>query len=268
MSKKEKRFSRVKQAIVVTTYADLEAFIGAFAAGHINLVILLGSPGLAKSRSVRRMLSDACWIEGNASPFGMYLRLYEARDRFIVIDDVDSLHSDKNGVRLLKCLCQTEDEKTVAWPSAARELKKEGVPREFVTKSRAIIISNDWKTLNRNVSAVEDRGHTIHFRPNALEVHTKTGEWFCDSEIFEWFGSNLHRIVEPSMRLYFRARELKLAGLDWRRLTPVGFDNPKKRLVSELIADGSYPTQESRAMEFVRRGGGCRATFFNYLRKM
>ena len=33
----------------------------------------------------------ACWIEGNATPFGMYVRLYRHRDQFVVIDDVDAL---------------------------------------------------------------------------------------------------------------------------------------------------------------------------------
>ena len=59
----------------------------------------------------------ACWIEGNASPFGMYVKRYGHRDEFVVIDDVDALCADRSGVRLLKCLCQTEDEKSVAWHS-------------------------------------------------------------------------------------------------------------------------------------------------------
>ena len=36
----------------------------------------------------------ACWIEGNATPFGMYTKLYRYRDKFVVIDDVDSLYAD------------------------------------------------------------------------------------------------------------------------------------------------------------------------------
>jgi hypothetical protein len=58
----------------------------------------------------------------------------------------------KAGIRLLKCLCQTEQEKSVAWHTDARSLEKHGVPREFTTTSRVIIICNDWKTLNNNVS--------------------------------------------------------------------------------------------------------------------
>ncbi len=157
----------------------------------------------------------ACWIEGNATPFGMYAKLYRHRDQFVVIDDVDALYADRSGVRLLKCLCQTEEEKAVAWHSDARSLERQGIPREFTTKSRVVIISNDWKTLNKNVAALQDRGHVLMFQPGAAEVHRKAGTWFDDPEIYEWFAANLHRVREPSMRHYVRARELKAAGMDW-----------------------------------------------------
>ena len=122
--------------------SGLSSICGAFAWGHFHLLILVGSGGLAKSRSVRAVLDGkTCWIEGNATPFGMYVKLYRHRDQFVVIDDVDALYSDRSGVRLLKCLCQTEEEKAVAWHSDARSLERQGIPREFTTKSRVVIIS-------------------------------------------------------------------------------------------------------------------------------
>ena len=39
------------------------------------------------------------------------------------------------------------------------------MPREFTTRSRVVIISNDWKTLNKNVAALQDRGHVFLFQP-------------------------------------------------------------------------------------------------------
>src|SRR5437660_4282060 len=143
----------------------------------------------------------------------MYEKLYRHRDQFVVIDDVDSLYADKAGIRLLKCLCQTEEEKSVAWHTDARSLEKHGVPREFKTKSRVIIICNDWRTLNNNVSALQDRGHVLVFQPGAVEVHARAGEWFKEKEpeIYEWFGKNLDRMCEPSFRHYVRAGELKAA---------------------------------------------------------
>jgi len=181
-----------------------------------------------------------CWIEGNATPFGMYVKLYQRRDEFVVIDDVDALYADRSGVRPLKCLCQTEEEKSVAWHSDARSLEKHGIPREFTTTSRVVIISNDWKTLNNNVAALQDRGHVILFEPSAAEVHRKAGTWFDDREIYEWFGANLHRVHEPSMRHYVRARELKAAGMDWTDVLSAEDEDWRARLAAELLASDAY----------------------------
>jgi hypothetical protein len=253
----------------VTTYARLEQYLEAFAKGHFGLLILVGDGGLAKSRSVRGVLNgSACWIEGNASAFGMYVKLYHHRDEFVVIDDVDALYSDRSGVRLLKCLCQTEEEKSVAWHSDARGLERQGVPREFTTKSRVVIISNDWRTLNKNVAALQDRGHVLLFEPSAGEVHRKAGTWFGDAEIYNWFGANLHRVREPSMRHYVRAGELKAAGMDWTDVLAAEDENPRARLASELLASNAYSSTAERVHAFVEQGGGCRATFFNYQRRM
>jgi hypothetical protein len=186
----------------------------------------------------------------------------------VVIDDVDSLYADRNGVRLLKCLCQTERTKTVAWQSAARALERARVPREFETTSRVAIICNDWRTLNRNVAALQDRGHLLVFAPTAQEVHRKACEWFADEEILAWFSANLHRFLEPSLRLYVRAEELKRAGLDWTQVTALAPENLRKRVVLELKADAAFASEESRVREFVRRGIGCRATYFNYTRRL
>ena len=267
---KKNRISREPtNAIILSSYAELEAFLTAFAEGHINLVILIGARGLGKSRAVRKILGDdICWIEGNASPFGIYVQLYRHRDQLVVIDDVDSLHADKNGVRLLKNLCQTEPVKRVAWQTAAKGLEKEKIPREFSTTSRTVIVSNDWRSTNRNTAAVEDRGQVLVFRPTSLEVHRKVNEWFEDDEIYGWIGARLHLIREPSMRLYYRARELKRGGLNWKQILPESEGDQRTRLTLELLADDSYSTQEDRARAFITQDGGCRATFFNYAKRL
>src|SRR4051812_20289101 len=147
---KQRRRSHPHKVLHLSTYERLEEYLRAFAEGHFHLLILIGPGGLAKSRSVRAALGGkGCWIEGNATPFGMYAKLYRHRDQFVVIDDVDALYADRSGVRLLKCLCQTEEEKTVAWHSDARGLERQGLPRAVTTKGRGGVNSKDRKTLNK-----------------------------------------------------------------------------------------------------------------------
>jgi len=106
--------------IRLSTYADLENIVMAFARGDLNLLILLGSHGLGKSQIVRRAVaSQACWLQGNTSPFGLYCQLWRNQNRTVVLDDVDGLYSNREGVRLLKCLTQTELQKSVSWHTDA-----------------------------------------------------------------------------------------------------------------------------------------------------
>ena len=256
--------------IQLDNYEELEQFVEAFAANRINLLVIIGDAGLQKSRTVRdHVPRDSCWIQGNASPFGMYLKLYRHLDQLVVIDDVDGLSRNRHGINLLKCLCQTEEEKTVAWLSATRQLTAEAVPREFKTSSRVCIIANDWNFGgNHDLRAVEDRGHIVRFAPTAFEIHQRCGEWFDDQEIYKWFGDRLDRIPQPSMRLYYRAKELKDARLDWRRTLPLTPVDERRQLVVELLADSQFSTQSERVSEFVKQKGGCRATYFNHLRKL
>ncbi len=261
---------RPRTGVVLRTYAELDQFLHQFAAGTFGLLILVGRPGLQKSRNVRAVLGpEVCWIESNTTAFGMYCRLFEHRDEIIVLDDVDSLYADRAAVRLLKCLCQTERQKTLAWHSYAKALEREDIPREFTTESRVLIIANVWKTLNSNVTAIEDRGHVLLFEPSPLEVHSRVAQWFWDQEVFDFVARYLYLIPEPSMRHYLAAWELKQAGFDWQsRLLERWAIDDRTMLVAQLKADLSYGTEEDRVRAFKEKGGGCRQTYFVRARKL
>lgn len=264
-----KRVFTPQPGLAIKTYDELSRYIKAFGAGHLNLLIVLGDPGLAKSQTVRQTLgSNACWIEGNASAFGMYRALWENRNRLVVLDDVDTLYADRSAVRLLKCLCQTDEEKRLAWHTASTVMDRDGIPRKFTTRSRVVIIANEWKTLDRNVAAIQDRGHVIRFEPSTDEVHRRVAEWFDDQEILQWFGDHLHLVHPPSMRHYVRAAELKRAGLEWETVLMSNTFPKKALLVARLKADGKFSNEKERVRAFVQTGAGCRATYFNHAKKL
>jgi hypothetical protein len=255
--------------IRVASYLELEQMVRAFARGHFNLLILVGGPGLGKSRVVRQALEGpACWLAGNLSVFGLYCQLWEHRHRPVVLDDVDGLYAERDGVRLLKCLTQSERVKTVSWHTDAPTLRRRRIPRAFRTASRVAIIANEWKTLSRNVAALEDRGHVLFFRPSPLEVHRQTATWFWDQEVFDFVGARLGWIEEASMRHYVAAWELKRAGLDWRRLILSRCLSGRALLVAQLKADPRYRSEAERVRAFRAAGGGARSSYFNWSRKL
>jgi len=260
----EMTMAKPDNAIDIETYKELADYVRAFSEGHFNLLIIIGQPGLQKTRLVRDALGQrsVCWLEGNATPFAFFCELWWYRDEPIVIDDLDAIYRDRAAVRLLKCLCQTELSKTVSWNSAANLLKSEAIPRRFRTRSPVAIIVNEWKTLNRNVQAIEDRGHVIFFQPTSLEVHERVAEWFWDQEIFDFIGLHLHLMVRPSMRYYVLAYEKKQAGLDWRSALLQRFVSGTARVVANLLADPSYDSEEDRARAFTAVSGYARSTYF------
>ena len=253
----------------LTTYLELEQIVQAFARGHLNLLILIGGHGLGKSRIVRQALDgQVCWLEGNLSVFGLYCQLWKHLHAPVVLDDVDGLYAQRDGVRLLKCLTQSEQTKSVSWHTDALTLQLQCIPQEFQTASRMAIIANQWKTLNRNVAALQDRGHVVLFEPSPLEVHLHVATWFWDRDIFDFVGARLHWLEEHSMRHYLAAWELKQAGLDWRRLLLSRCLSGRALLVAQLQADPHYRSEAERVQAFQAAGGGSRATYFNWSRKL
>ena len=175
----------------------------------------------------------------------MYLRLYAAADLPVLIDDVDSLYRDRDAVRLLKCLCQTDPSKTISWNSDARTLVKKNIPSQFQTTSKVAIVANEWQQSNKDVLALEDRGHLIHFDPDAAEVHRKVAEWFWDQEVFDFLGERLQLIQQPSFRHYIAAAELKAGrtGMEGGCASPL----PVRQAAGRRPAQGQHRVHDRRA---------------------
>jgi hypothetical protein len=70
------------------------------------------------------------------------------------------------------------------------------------------------------------------------------------------------------MRHYVRARELKAAGMDWTGVLAIPEENKRARLAAELLASDAYGSTAAQVQAFVDQRGGCRATFFNYRRRL
>jgi hypothetical protein len=156
----------------------------------------------------------------------------------------------------------------LSWHTATPILQRRSVPPQFTTTSRVALLGNDWKTLNADVAALEDRGHVLLFEPTALEVHLQAATWFWDQEIFDFVAAHVHLISQHSLRTYPQAGELKQAGLDWqtavlsRCLTGPGL------VVARLKANSRFTSEAERVRAFVQAGAGCRATYFHHAKKL
>jgi hypothetical protein len=260
--------------INIGTYSELDRIAVVFAAGHYNLLILIGDPGLAKTSTTRKAIEDSgqsfLWLSGSVTGFQLYVDLYKHRDdKLLILDDVDNFYTDRPLVRLLKCLCETRETKTVAWHSAAAQLAQESIPNQFDVSMRVAIIANDLKKLNKNVGALQDRGQVFKFEPTAGEVHARAKTFFHDAEILGFVEQRLGLLGgKLSLRDYEKARENKAAGLDWQAMLLEDKEAPPEHIVmTRLLADPSLG-EEERARRWAELTGKSRSTYFRHKQKL
>ncbi len=253
----------------VQTYAEFREWIEDFGVDGpkaIPVLIVVGTRGAAKTTIVEEVLGDQARIlRGHLTPLDLYRNCHEYLDRPIVIDDVDGLYADRHCVRLLKQLCCRAGAKTIAWNSTSAVLDKHGLPREFETKSRVVVIANQWHTLNENLGALEDRGVVLEFRPSPSEVHTYAR--VDDPEIHQFIGNHLGLIAEPSLRDYELAASRKSMGRDWRRfLWSRWATDPALVALLELLPAATTRGQLERV--WMERMKASRATFHRMVQQL
>jgi len=263
-------------AIVITTYDELDQYLRTFVDGSLDLVLLLGPPGIGKTEAVKHALGveddlacEALYVEGHIRPFGLYQGLWRHRDMPVVLDDLDRLYANPDCVRLLKPLCNTRSIKRISWLSHA-VVAVPDLPTEFTTCSNVIMIANDWRTLNPNVRALEDRTIILWFSPTSLDIHKRTADWFDDPEVYRFIGSYLPHISDMSMRFYDKGKRLKLAGFsDWKKnLLLMMLPDRLAALVAGLQLDPRLETDADRIAQFTAESGMTRMTYYRLKKRI
>jgi ParB-like chromosome segregation protein Spo0J len=150
-----------------------------------------------------------------------------------------------------------------------RMIKKSLDELDEKTIATALGITHIAHRLNAHVvAALEDRGHMIIFDPPPLEIHRQAAMWFHDKEVFDFISEHLHLITAHSLRTYLLARELKKAGMDWKRTILGRFLLGRLLLVAQLKADPELQSEVERVRAFREGCGGGRSTYFKYAKKL
>ena len=204
---------------LITTYSELEEYTKPFSEGNIRFLLLVGSPGSGKGEQLKMNLhSRICkWIDNHAAMLGLYCSVYEAADAPVVMDDINHFFRDPKACSLIKALTQTTDVRSVSWESTTKVLDDRKVPRQYTTSSPMCIIANKWDGTDPDMAAVQDRSLPVAFFPSAETIHERVRELkWCDVDIWEFVGENLHKIRQPSMREYANGMTYRKAGMNWR----------------------------------------------------
>lgn len=121
--------------------------------GHINSMIVSGSPGVGKTFTLNAMLKAAedrgdiskyVLFGGHVSPLGLYQLLYEnsSEGNVIVLDDTDCVFFDEDTMGMLKIALDSGDERVLRWMSHSKILSEQDIPTEFTYEGSVIFISN------------------------------------------------------------------------------------------------------------------------------
>lgn len=272
--------------LTITTFAEQEQWVNAFLKEDgLNLLFMVGNPGIGKSAAFKAKLDDEKHHYINAArltTFQLYKQLFKVRNKAVILDDVDDALKHSDMARLLMALCETDDNaRTVAWLGTESQLKVQKgnkvvrIPQQFQTTSRVCTICNDWAILTTRFGALLDRGTVIFFDPDAAEVHRFAGRWFHDEEVYVFIGEHLGDISRHSMRFYVNAASLKRLGLDWKAALLESWTNEQTRgdamekLVQRLLADSTFKTDKERIAAFEdHHEGGSRRTWFHIKKKL
>jgi hypothetical protein len=261
--------SKPAHSIRIDNYQEFRDDIRRFAEGKYNALIVLGNTGLSKSETVKEMVQHYLIYEGgNPTTFQFYCDLHRHIDDFVILDDVSSkFFRDHLTNSYLKQLTNTREIKSLRWPTSTLS-EFTDPPNHFETRSRVVILTNEWESLNEHVRALEGRAYSIVFDPTPTEVHLEVGRrgWFRDQEVYDFVWEYRRLITKPDMRLYVKIAEQKRAGAPWRkRGLEMLIGDERMQRVAELLEDSNIASNKQRAVEFEKRGYGGRTTYYECL---
>jgi hypothetical protein len=255
-------------AVTVTTYKEFEKYLRGMARGDFPFLWIVGRPGICKSRSIERALEgqNVCILKaGQLTPIVFHEQCFRNLQLPVVLDDAEHLADNPVGAKQISALGEHEGVKELSYATAGTYLQKQGVPATFRTRSRLCIIANRWTPHG----ALQSRAMLVYFDPPPCEIHIQVGTFFTDQEVYDWIGTVLHLIDGLDVRMYNKAKQMKAAGVDWRKwILDTYCHDAITHVVQDIEADPEYRTREARAKRFKELTGQSRATYFRIVKRL
>ena len=210
--------------------------------GDVTAMIVSGAPGVGKSHGIEEVMhkyetlellgmeKKHEFVKGNMSPIGLYVKLYNMRekDNVIIFDDCDSIFEDVLALNILKAALDSKPKRTINWNTDSFKLRNEGVPDSFTFEGSAIFITNvkfahvKSKKLKDHLEALESRCHYIDLtidssRDRLLRIKQVVEDGMLDElgfsedlieQVIEYVENNAERFRELSLRTVVKLGDL------------------------------------------------------------
>jgi hypothetical protein len=154
-------------------FKGVETFVKQVAAGKVRSLIVNGHPGIGKTHSVTKFLEthakgNYTVLQGRVTLLSLYatLHAFKNKGKVVVLDDVDSVFSDVQGLNILKAVMDTTAKRQVHWLSSGGRLNTMGLPDNFIFNGGVILISNvgfggGTGKLVTHLTALKDRSYCV-----------------------------------------------------------------------------------------------------------
>lgn len=232
------------------TYRSIETLINAVAKGVTPSLIISGAPGLGKSYTVEKVLTDNnqhfVFHRGYIKSTHLFRLLWENREKgqTIVLDDTDSIFDDLTALNLLKAALELKESKLIGWGSEKEMEDSDGevIPRYFMYQGSIIFLTNiNFSDSIKNGNKLAPHLAAIDSRSIQLDMNIRTPrEIFCrltqvinesdinekrgitdklSKDMLDFMQDNLDRCKEISIRSYEKLSALVIADpLFWKPL--------------------------------------------------
>jgi hypothetical protein len=261
-------------AVVFTTYQMLHDLSRAFMSGLVNCIILLGKPGIGKSKCFEQ-LHDAnptrsAILNGKGTPMAVYRECYLHRHQLLVFDDSDSLWGSggDNGKTIMRQIGTDRPMKRMQWLTSSKQLAEWGVPQQYDTASKSCFLLNRFvATKDDFYDAIISRGHFYYFDPSVLTVHEFAATFLPPAwqHIHDYVGQHLDKVKPEKfdLRTYGKLAELDAAGLEWQQYFHAAYcQEDVLSAVRRYELDTTLPDTQAKVAAFIKAGLGSRSTYF------
>jgi len=256
-------------------YVKLHGYLNTLLNSDTSGLIVLGDTGLGKSYQITKYLekNKANWesITTFASPLELYSKLYEGKDKqVILLDDVIRvLDNDVSKGILLTSLWGMGGKRFVEYNTTSGKLK---VPSRFELKAKIILICNELPAKMDNVlSRVLFYDLSFNYKERIKLIYEIGRLNNIPIEILKFIEQNTSESTRPE---YLNLRTpLKFHSIyktnpdDWKSLCleQLKIDEDLQIIYKLLQQD---ITEKMRVQEFIKLTGKSRASYFRYKAKV
>lgn len=231
-------------------YKGVEAFVEQLALGNVRSLIINGHPGIGKTHSVKKYLEQYAKgnyfiVTGRITLLSLYQTLYsfKSKGKVVVLDDVDSIFSNIEGLNILKAAMDTTAARKINWLSTTSKLNTMELPDNFTFNGGVILISNvgfggGSGKLVTHLTALKDRSYCV---PVADSGEDSTFKQICymvlernlmtdlgvpqhdQDMLLEFIDENKDKLNTVSLRTVVKLVEMyKNTPAIWREMATVG----------------------------------------------